>query len=277
MMPRAAGPTARCANLIMRSRPEMLDCRPVGAGQAQGRAGAGECRLTAQDHRAVARRGLPGAGRCRLDGACTQGARCRCRWPGAADAGAGGNTGWVNGLAFVRAPCGCTMARSAGGWHLRRCRAAGRASPGLRLRADGHRFIATTESLAGAEYQTMLVSSRIDDIALTAASAAWRPISCDRRCWPTTWILRNWLTAERRAGARALGAYSANLRDRAAGSTYGAQVIPSQLCGKRIVSELSGQRGWEYRQARSRLQQVTAADTVMIWTKWAAEMRRQAR
>ncbi|WP_156935091.1 NAD(P)H-dependent flavin oxidoreductase [Pseudonocardia spinosispora] len=85
-------------------------------------------------------------------------------------AGAGGQTGWLNGFAFVRA----VRAFFDGPVVL-----AGGISDGVALRAAitlgadlgymGTRFIAATESMAAPEYRDMLVRSELDDIVLTSA------------------------------------------------------------------------------------------------------------
>jgi nitronate monooxygenase len=85
-------------------------------------------------------------------------------------AGAGGQTGWLNPFAFVRA----VRAFFAGPIVL-----AGGISDGHALRAAevlgcdlaymGTRFIATTESMADPRYKAMLVESTADDIVLTTA------------------------------------------------------------------------------------------------------------
>jgi nitronate monooxygenase len=85
-------------------------------------------------------------------------------------AGAGGQTGWLNPFAFVRA----VRAFFAGPIVL-----AGGISDGHALRAAevlgcdlaymGTRFIATRESLADERYKAMLVASSADDILLTTA------------------------------------------------------------------------------------------------------------
>jgi nitronate monooxygenase len=85
-------------------------------------------------------------------------------------AGAGGQTGWLNPFAFVRA----VRAFYNGPLVL-----AGGVSDGCALRAAevlgcdlaymGTRFIATRESLAPEEYKAMLVGSSADDILLTKA------------------------------------------------------------------------------------------------------------
>jgi nitronate monooxygenase len=83
-------------------------------------------------------------------------------------AGAGGQTGWANGMSFVRA----VRAMWDGPLAL-----AGGVSDGAALWAAqalgcdlglmGTRFIATAESLAVDRYKAMLVDSRIDDVLLT--------------------------------------------------------------------------------------------------------------
>jgi nitronate monooxygenase len=85
-------------------------------------------------------------------------------------AGAGGQTGWLNPFAFVRA----VRAMFDGPIVL-----AGGVSDGVALRAAqvlgcdlaymGTRFIATTESMAPHAYKEMLVSSSMDDVLLTRA------------------------------------------------------------------------------------------------------------
>ena len=85
-------------------------------------------------------------------------------------AGAGGNTGWLNPFAFVRA----VRAFYDGPVAL-----AGGISDGVALRAArelgadlgyiGTKFIATEESLAELEYKRMLVDSSMDDVLLTRA------------------------------------------------------------------------------------------------------------
>jgi nitronate monooxygenase len=85
-------------------------------------------------------------------------------------AGAGGQTGWLNPFAFVRA-----VRRFYGGPLV----LAGGVSDGHALRAAqalgcelaymGTRFIATTESMAPDDYKAMLVEATADDILLTRA------------------------------------------------------------------------------------------------------------
>lgn len=85
-------------------------------------------------------------------------------------AGAGGNSGWVNPFAFVRA-----VRRMYDGPLV----LAGGISDGVALRAAlalgctlanvGTRFIATRESLAAPAYKQMLVDSTLDDVVLTRA------------------------------------------------------------------------------------------------------------
>src|SRR4051794_22365382 len=85
-------------------------------------------------------------------------------------AGAGGQTGWLNPFAFVRA----VRALFAGPIVL-----AGGISDGVALRAAevlgcdlaymGTRFIATRESMADERYKEMLVASSADDVLLTSA------------------------------------------------------------------------------------------------------------
>jgi len=85
-------------------------------------------------------------------------------------AGAGGQTGWANPFAFVRAVRGfydgpLVLAGGVGdGTAIHAARALG-----CDLAYLGTRFIATAESLAPAPYKQMLVASRLDDIVLTRA------------------------------------------------------------------------------------------------------------
>ena len=85
-------------------------------------------------------------------------------------AGAGGQTGWLNGLAFVRAvrrfydgPLVLAGGVSDGAalWAAR--------TLGCDLAYMGTRFIATNESLAAPGYKQMLVASEADDVQLTRA------------------------------------------------------------------------------------------------------------
>lgn len=85
-------------------------------------------------------------------------------------AGAGGNTGWLNPFAFVRAVRQFWNGPIA---------LAGGVADGVALRAmgtlgcdfgySGTRFIAASESLASEGYRSMLTSSTMDDILLTRA------------------------------------------------------------------------------------------------------------
>ena len=85
-------------------------------------------------------------------------------------AGAGGQTGWVNPFAFVRAVRafwdGAIV--MAGGMSDGQAVHAARAL-GCDLAYMGTKFIATRESLAKDEYKAMLVASRLDDVQLTRA------------------------------------------------------------------------------------------------------------
>ena len=85
-------------------------------------------------------------------------------------AGAGGQTGWANGLAFVRAvrqiydgPIVLAGGVSDGAALL-----AARVA-GCDLGYMGTKFIATDESMAAPDYQQMLVDSRLDDVLLSRA------------------------------------------------------------------------------------------------------------
>jgi nitronate monooxygenase len=85
-------------------------------------------------------------------------------------AGAGGQTGWANPFAFVRAVRAIWDGPIvvAGGISDGRAVFAARAL-GCDLGYMGTRFIATRESLAPARYKDMLVASRLDDVLLTKA------------------------------------------------------------------------------------------------------------
>jgi nitronate monooxygenase len=85
-------------------------------------------------------------------------------------AGAGGQTGWANGMSFARAVRAMfdgllvlSGGLSDGGalWAAR--------TLGCDLGMMGTRFIATTESMAVERYKQMLVDSRLDDVMLTRA------------------------------------------------------------------------------------------------------------
>lgn len=85
-------------------------------------------------------------------------------------AGAGGQTGWVNPFAFVRAVRAFWdgIVVMAGGMADGRAVAAAE-TLGCDLAYMGTKFIATRESLAKDEYKAMLVKSRLDDVLLTRA------------------------------------------------------------------------------------------------------------
>jgi nitronate monooxygenase len=85
-------------------------------------------------------------------------------------AGAGGQTGWVNPFAFVRAvrKFWDGIVVMAGGMADGQAVAAAQAL-GCDLAYMGTKFIATRESLAKESYKDMLVKSRLDDVLLTRA------------------------------------------------------------------------------------------------------------
>jgi len=85
-------------------------------------------------------------------------------------AGAGGQTGWVNPFAFVRAvrKFWDGIVVMAGGMSDGQAIAAAE-TLGCDLAYMGTKFIATRESLAKDEYKAMLVKSRLDDVLLTRA------------------------------------------------------------------------------------------------------------
>ena len=85
-------------------------------------------------------------------------------------AGAGGQTGWLNPFAFVRAVRAfydgpLVLAGGISDGHALRAAQA----LGCELAYMGTRFIATEESMAAAQYKDMLVASSADDILLTKA------------------------------------------------------------------------------------------------------------
>ncbi|MBR1217553.1 nitronate monooxygenase [Bradyrhizobium sp. U87765 SZCCT0131] len=85
-------------------------------------------------------------------------------------AGAGGQTGWLNPFAFVRAvrqffDGPLVLAGGVGDGHALRAAEV----LGCDLAYMGTRFIATAESMADARYKDMLVASTADDIVLTRA------------------------------------------------------------------------------------------------------------
>ena len=85
-------------------------------------------------------------------------------------AGAGGQTGWVNPFAFVRAVRAFWdgIVVMAGGMSDGHAIAAAE-TLGCDLAYMGTKFIATRESLAKDDYKQMLVKSRLDDVLLTRA------------------------------------------------------------------------------------------------------------
>jgi nitronate monooxygenase len=85
-------------------------------------------------------------------------------------AGAGGQTGWLNPFAFVRAVRGffegpLVLAGGIADGHALRAAEA----LGCDLAYMGTKFIATRESMADARYKEMLVASSADDVLLTSA------------------------------------------------------------------------------------------------------------
>lgn len=90
-------------------------------------------------------------------------------------AGAGGQTGWLNGLAFIRAVrafhdgplvLAGGIADGAALWAAQ--------AAGADLGYMGTKFIATDESLAAPGYREMLVASSLDDVLLTRAFTGLR-------------------------------------------------------------------------------------------------------
>src|SRR4051794_36216543 len=142
--------------------------RRVAAPQAGDRHHLG--RLPHAGAEAAARRRRIGACGCCLDPPRRTRGGSRCRRARAAHCGAGGQTGWLNPFAFVRA----VRAFYDGIIVL-----AGGISDGYALRAAevlgcdlgymGTKFIATHESMADDRYKRLLVESSADDILLTTA------------------------------------------------------------------------------------------------------------
>src|SRR5262249_23457701 len=142
---------------------------PAGAGHHQRRhAGARD--------RAAARRRRARLGRRRDARARREGDRGRRRRAGPADrrrgraAGAGGQTGWLNRFAFVRAVRSFfrgTVVLAGGIADGRALRAA--EVLGADLAYMGTKFIATRESMAPEAWKEMLVRATADDIVLTKA------------------------------------------------------------------------------------------------------------
>jgi nitronate monooxygenase len=85
-------------------------------------------------------------------------------------AGAGGQTGWLNPFAFVRAVRAMFdgIVVLAGGVCDGQSLAAARVL-GCDLAYMGTRFIATTESMASSGYRRMLVDASMDDVLLTSS------------------------------------------------------------------------------------------------------------
>ena len=143
-------------------------------------------------------------------------------------AGAGGQTGWVNGMSFARAvramydgPLVLSGGISDGAalWAARVL--------GCDLGMMGTRFIATPESMAAERYKAMLVDSRLDDVMLTRAFTGLdtnmlRPSIVAAGLDPQA--LAGPVTPER---ARELfGEHSKDAQGRSAGSTSGARATP---------------------------------------------------
>ena len=119
--------------------------------------------------RAAACGRLPRAGRRRLAGACAQGRPAGADGLVLLSAGAGGQTGWLNGLAFVRAvrewfdgPVVLAGGISDG----MRC---GPHAPPAPTGLHGHALHRRAESLADADYRSLLLQCDADDVQLTRA------------------------------------------------------------------------------------------------------------
>ena len=172
---RAADETGRapaplCPNLIVHRSNTRVPDDLAAVLRAQGRD---------RDHLGrLARTGDEAAEGCGLSRAGRRGFRASRAEGGAAGvdglvlltAGAGGQTGWVNPFAFVRAvrQFWDGIVVMAGGMSDGHAIAAAE-TLGCDLAYMGTKFIATRESLAKDAYKQMLVRSRLDDVLLTRA------------------------------------------------------------------------------------------------------------
>lgn len=165
-------------------------------------------------------------------------------------AGAGGQTGWANGLAFVRAvrqiydgPIVLAGGVSDGAALL-----AARVA-GCDLGYMGTKFIATDESMAAPDYQQMLVDSRLDDVLLSRAFTGLetntlipsiRAAGLDPKALPTD------MTAER---ADALYGSGGDTKIRRWRDIWSAGHSVSGVSGRGSVAALVAQTTDEYRAA----------------------------
>lgn len=164
-------------------------------------------------------------------------------------AGAGGQTGWANPFAFVRA----VRAFFDGPITL-----AGGISDGQSLLAAevlgvdlgylGTRFIATGESMAGDDYRAALVTSTLDDVTLST-QVGGIPAS----------LLRSWLDIHRDADPGEPGGFEQDrlIRNRTAWSAGHSVSSVHRVCS---VAEVVGTIAGQYADARERLQQRLAAN-----------------
>lgn len=176
-------------------------------------------------------------------------------------AGAGGNTGWANGFAFVRA----VRAMYDGPLGL----AGGIADGAALLAAEvlgcdfalmGTRFIATAESMASVAYKAMLLQSDLDDIALT------RGISGLEANFLRPSLLANGLDPEELAkplsaeqARERFGAYTAELRGpRRWLDLWSAGHTVSAVQHLQSTQDLVGAVAEEYGQARDRMRALGA-------------------
>ena len=168
-------------------------------------------------------------------------------------AGAGGQTGWANPLAFIRA----VRATFDGPIVL-----AGGISDGTALWAAevagadlaymGTKFIATTESLASDDFRAALVQSSIDDVTLTTEMSGL----------PAN-FLASWLaTAKRPTGTANEGFEQRRLLS--ARGVWSAGHSTAGVTGIGTVAQLVAQTTAEYESARRRTHDLLAGSTASI-------------
>jgi len=162
-------------------------------------------------------------------------------------AGAGGQTGWANPFAFVRA----VRARYDGPIVL-----AGGVGDGQSMLAAqvlgadfaylGTRFIATHESMAGDDYRSALVAATLDDVQLST-QVGGIPAS----------LLSSWLASNRGSDDSAWSGFEQDrlIRNRTA---WSAGHSVSGVHGITSVAELVGAIGEQYDAARKNLQSLLA-------------------
>lgn len=178
-------------------------------------------------------------------------------------AGAGGQTGWANGLAFVRAVRAFYDGPIvlAGGVSDGAALLAARVA-GCDLGYMGTKFIATDESMAEDGYKQMLVDSRLDDVLLSRAFTGLQTntlvpsivaAGLDPKALPTD------MTAERANALYGSGGESSIRRWR---DIWSAGHSVSGVGRRGSVAELVEQTAAEYR---------AAAEAAMAWLPGAAQ------